>query len=174
MLTLKVRGYKEAKALLEQLPQNMQKRMLLSALRKSTKGMLSSARQKTPVKSGELRRQLKIVRFRDSSAPKSEVSIAVKPVFSRTRKKGTANQYYGLFVHEGTKDPRASRKGRVLVFRGQDGKMVFARSVKGLDARPFLEDAYNEKVSEVERSFGDNLASAVESFVNKNFNPIEE
>ena len=41
MLTIKVNGYKEAKAILDELPNNMQKKMLLAALRLSAKPALS-------------------------------------------------------------------------------------------------------------------------------------
>ena len=49
MLKIEVKGYQEAKALLDQLPNNMQKRMLLAALRSSAKPMLQSAKGKVPV-----------------------------------------------------------------------------------------------------------------------------
>lgn len=175
MLMIKVEGYAEAKAIIDQLPNNMQKRMLLAALRLSSKRMLSSAKSKVPVRSGELRRQLKVVRFRDKTAPRSEVDVAVKPVFSRTRKKGAVNQYYGKFIHEGTVNPRTSRrKGSLLVFRGRDGKMVFARAVKGIKPTPFLEEAYRENAESVVASFGENLAVAVEKYIDKNFKPINK
>ena len=44
MLKIEVKGYREAKALLDQLPNNMQKRMLLAALRSSAKPMLQGAK----------------------------------------------------------------------------------------------------------------------------------
>ena len=69
MLKIEVNGYQEAKALLDQLPNNMQKRMLLAALRSSAKPMLQGAKSKVPVRSGRLKRQLRIVRFRARSAP---------------------------------------------------------------------------------------------------------
>lgn len=170
MLKIKVEGYAEAKAILDQLPNNMQKRMLLAALRTSARPMLSSARTKVPVKSGRLKKQLKIIRFRDRSAPKSEVDIALKHVFSKYKNKGTINEYYGKFIHEGTHDPRTPRKeGRILMFKGKDGDTVFARSVKGLPAKPYLEEAYKGNSERVIQSFGDELAKAVEKFVNKNF-----
>lgn len=174
MLTIRVDGYTEAKAILDELPNSMQKKMLLSALKASSQSMVRSARAKVPVRSGSLRKSLRAVRFRDRNAGKGEVSVAVKPVFSRTRKKGKINQYYGKFIHEGTGDPRVSRhKGKVLVFRNRSGETVFARSVKGLKPTPFLEDAYRENSERVIAEFGNNLAGAVEKFVNKNFKPIE-
>lgn len=121
MLTLKVDGYVEAKRIMDQLPNNMQKRMLLTALRTSAQPMLRTAKGRVPVRTGRLRRQLRIVRFRDRNAPRSEVDVAVKPVFERTKRKGSVNQYYGKFIHEGTKDPRTSRKGRLLVFENERG-----------------------------------------------------
>ena len=172
MLKIEVKGYREAKAILDQLPNNMQKRMLLAALRSSAKPMLLSAKGKVPVRSGRLKRQLRIVRFRDRKAPKSEVSVAVKPVFEKTKKKGTINQYYSKFIHEGTTDPRVSRKGKTLVFQNEAGEKIFVKSVKGIRPNPYLEQAYTENSDHVEASFGIELAAAVEKYVNKNFKSV--
>lgn len=174
MLTIKVNGYKEAKAILDELPNNMQKKMLLAALRFSTKPALDAAKQNVPVRSGALKKQLKIVRFRDRTAPKSEVDVAVKSVFSRSKKKKAINEYYGKFIHEGTKDPRTPRKkGRIMVFIGKEGEKVYASSVKGIKPTPYLEKAYSQTSERIVAEFGDNLGKAVEKFVNKNFKKIE-
>lgn len=173
MLKLKVQGYEQAKKILDELPNNMQKRMLLAALRGSAKPMLQSARSKVPVRSGELKKMLRVVRFKDRNASKSEVSVAVKPVFDRTKKKGAINQYYGKFIHEGTADPRKGKKGKFLVFENQQGEKVFVKSVKGIKSKPFLEQAYTENSERTVATFGDELAKAVENFVSKNFKPIK-
>lgn len=172
MLTLKVEGYAEAKRILDELPNTMQKRMLVAALRGSAKPMLRSAKGKVPVRSGKLKKQLRIVRFKGRNASKSEVAIAVKPVFERTKKKGAVNEYYGKFIHEGTADPRTSKKGKLLVFNDAQGKKVFVRSVKGIRPTPYLEQAYTENSERTVALFGDELARAVEKFVAKNFKPI--
>ena len=172
MLTLKVEGYAEAKRIIDELPNSMQKRMLLAALRSSAKPMLQSAKEKVPVRSGKLKRQLRIVRYRDRNASKSEVAIAVKPVFERTKKKGAINEYYGKFIHEGTADVRKSKSGKLLVFENESGEKVYARSVKGIKPTPYLEQAYTENSERVVAAFGDDLAVAVEKFINKNFKPV--
>lgn len=174
MLTLKVEGYAEAKRILDELPNAVQKRMLAAALRGSSKPMLQSARSKVPVRTGKLKKQLRIVRFKDRNALKSEVDVAVKPVFERTKKKGAINEYYGKFIHEGTADPRISKKGKMLVFEDAQGKKVFTRSVKGIKSTPFLEQAYTENSERTVVLFGDELAKAVEKFVAKNFKPINK
>lgn len=172
MLTLKVEGYAEAKRIIDELPNSMQKRMLLAALRSSAKPMLQSAKEKVPVRSGKLKRQLRIVRYRDRNASKSEVAIAVKPVFERTKKKGAINEYYGKFIHEGTVDVRKSKSGKLLVFENESGEKVYARSIKGIKPTPYLEQAYTENSERVVAAFGDDLAAAVEKFINKNFKPV--
>lgn len=172
MLTLKVDGYVEAKRIMDQLPNNMQKRMLFTALRTSAQPMLRTAKGRVPVRTGRLRRQLRIVRFRDRNAPRPEVDVAVKPVFERTKRKGSVNQYYGKFIHEGTKDPRTSRKGRLLVFENERGEKIFTRSVRGLRAVPFLEIAYSQESERTVALFGDALAAAVEKFVVRNFKAV--
>lgn len=174
MLTIKVNGYRQAKEILDGLPNGMQKSILLAALRQSARPMLTSARGKVPVRSGKLNRQLRIVRFQDRSAPKSEVAVAVKPVFDRSKKSGAVNQYYGKFIHEGTKDPRLSRKGKLLVFENKQGEKVFVRSVKGIRATPFLEMAYGETNERTVAIFGDELAAAVGRYIQKHFKPVKE
>ncbi|MGI6313430.1 MAG: HK97-gp10 family putative phage morphogenesis protein [Candidatus Cryptobacteroides sp.] len=174
MLTLKVNGYQEAKDILDDMPRTMQKSMLRSALKSSAKPFVQGARNRVPVRSGELKRQIKVVSFRDKSAPKTEVDVAVKPVFSKTKKK-KANQYYGKFIHEGTVDPRYPRKkGGVLVFTTASGDKVFARHVKGIKPRPFIEESYTENQEKVVSGFGDALATSVEKYVNKHFKKVDK
>lgn len=173
MLTVKVDGYREAKEILDDMPRTMQKTMLRSALKSSAKPFVQGARSRVPVRSGELKKQIKVVSYRDKSAPKTEVDVAVKPVFSKTKKK-KANQYYGKFIHEGTVDPRYPRKkGGVLVFTAENGDKVFARHVKGLKPRPFIEESYMENQEKVVSGFGDELAASVEKYVNKHFKKVE-
>lgn len=173
MLIIKINGYRQAKEILDGLPNGMQKSILLAAFRQSARPMLTSARGKVPVRSGKLKRQLRIVRFRDRNAPKSEVAVAVKPVFDRSKKSGAENQYYGKFIHEGTKDPRLSRKGKLLVFENKQGEKVFVRSVKGIRATPFLEKAYDETNERTVAIFGDELAAAVGRYIQKHFKPVK-
>lgn len=173
MLKIKVEGYKQAKDILDSLPNNMQKSILIAALRQSVKPMLTSARNKVPVKSGKLKKQLRIVRHKDRNASKTEVAVAVKPVFDKSKKSGAVNQYYGKFIHEGTAERRMSRKGTMLVFENEQGEKVFLKSVKGIKATPFLEMAYSETGERTITLFGDELAAAVERYVQRNFKPVK-
>lgn len=174
MLTIKVEGYVAAKRIMDELPNTMQKRMLLAALRASVKPMLQSARSKVPVRTGKLKKHLRTVRYKDRNASKSEVAIAVKPVFERMKKKVAVNEYYGKFIHERTADPRTSKKGKLLVFDDAQGKKVFVRSVRGIRPTPYLEQAYTENSERTVAIFGDELAVAVEKFMNKNFAPVSK
>ena len=68
MLKIQIEGYKEAKAILDELPNNMQKRMLLSALKLSARPAVNAARKRVPVRSGALHKQIRVIRYRDWSA----------------------------------------------------------------------------------------------------------
>lgn len=172
MLTVKVEGYAAAVDIIGQLPKQLQKRILKTVLRKSTKPMLDAAKRNVPVKSGELRSKLKTVAFKRVDSP-TEVAVAVKHHFAKNKIKGTINEFYGKFVHEGTADVRTPRKkGRVMAFKGKDGKMIFVKSVKGIKGTPYLEKAYDEQSAMVEQKFGDNLADAVEKFAAKNLKKL--
>lgn len=172
MLKVKVEGYAHAKFIMDQLRNDMQKKMLKSSLRGCAKPMLKSAKSKVPVKSGELKEKLKIISYRDKNAPKSEVAIAVKPVFEKTKKKGSINQFYGKFIHDGTAPIRKSGKGKFLVFENKKGEKVFTKSVKGITPTPYLTAAYNETNDTAIQMFGDELAKAVKKFINRNFKPL--
>ena len=100
MLKIKVEGYQEAKEILDEMPNRMQNQMLRSALKKSSKPFVKGAQSRVPVKSGQLKKRLKVVSYRDRQAPKTEVDVAVKHVFSRSKKKKAVNENYGKFVHE--------------------------------------------------------------------------
>lgn len=169
MVNVKVEGYKEAYAIMEQLSVQMQKTILKTALRKSAKPMLDAAKAKVPVSSGELKKKLKTVGFKKVNS-KTEVAVAIKHVFGKNNKKGTVNEFYGKFVHEGTKD-RKAQKNKMLAFKSKSGELIFRRSVKGLQAKPYIEEAYNQEVSRVEKEFGNELQKSVEAFVSKNFKP---
>lgn len=173
MLTIKTQGYEQAKDILDQLPNEMQKRILISALRSSARPMLQKAKSSVPVRSGELKKQLRIVRHKGKNASPNDVAVAVKPVFSKTKKKNGVNQFYGKFIHEGTQDQRVSRKGKMLVFENKQGEKVFAKSVKGIKATPFLEIAYSENGERTVSIFGDELAKAVDRYVQRNFKPAK-
>lgn len=174
MNNIEVKGYEQAKKIMDQLDNSMQKKILLRTLKTSSRTMLRSAKEYAPKKTGALRKMLKVVRYRDKSAPKTEIDVAIKHVFSKT-KKGKINQYYGRMIHEGTVDPRInkSKKGgkKVMVFMN-GGETIFTYKTKGLKANPYVEKAYNTNVNNTIRDFGDNLAAEVNKFVDKNFKSI--
>ena len=66
------------------------------------------------------------------------------------------------------------KKGKTLVFENASGEKSFVKSVKGIRPTPYLEQAYTENSERVVASFGDELATAVEKVVSKNFKPVEK
>ena len=48
---------------------------------------------------------------------------------------------YAKYVMKGTRTPILPKNGEFLVFRGRNGQLVYARSVRGQDANPFLVNA---------------------------------
>lgn len=167
-LDIKIEGYQQAIEVLKQFPQDLNKKMLGKALRQTAKPFLKTARDRAPRHSGTLAKMLRVVGLRRNRLRPSEVSVAVKPVWSVGKKSGKINQYYGLFVHEGTalRKPRG-KKTKVLRFYSHDGELVFTRTARGMKARPFIEEAYNQNESAVEANFGTALANQIEKFINK-------
>ena len=100
------------------------------------------------------------------------IPMAVGPVFSVT-KNGKVNAFYARFVHDGTKDRRPrNKKLRALKFPGREGGVVYAARTRGMKARPFLRDAFDQSADASVNDFGADLTSAIERFVNRNFRKI--
>lgn len=78
--------------------------------------------------------------------------------------------HYAPYVHEGTGIYGPLRReirpvtASVLSWVGRDGRRVFARFVRGMRPRPFLRDAFNQSVADIQRfaeRAGANIARAV-------------
>lgn len=170
MLNIKLEGYVEAKRVIDQLPNKMQKTVILSALRSAATPMLRSARSKVPKRTGNLAKKLKVVRVR-RPARKSETAIHIKHAFQRTKTGEVTNEFYGHMIHEGTKERRPKKK-KVLAFKAPDGKMVFTCRAAPIKKNPYLEYAYRETKQMVITRFGGELVKATEKFMNRKFKQL--
>lgn len=170
-LDIDFKGYQQAVLILRQLPDSMQQKMLLQTLKTSTRPMLSAAKQHAPHNKGLLKKMLRIVKYRRIDTP-TEVAVAIKHVFGKS-KTGKINEFYGKFVHEGTKERTARKRGGVLVFTNAKGEKVFTRKVVAMQANPYLERAYNDKVDSTIQSFGNELDKNIGRFLSRNFKPVQ-
>lgn len=163
-ITVKVEGLKEVTKLFDTLPNKLQKSIISPALRVSSKPMLAVAKARVPVDTGRLRDQLKIVRLRKFIGP-HEIAVGIKPVFEKT-KNGEINQYYGRFIHDGTKERKPKNK-KVLAFKNSAGELIFTRSAKAIPANPYLVEAYNAEANNTFNAFEKNLFKSVDKFMKK-------
>lgn len=175
MQGIEILGYKEAIAVLDQLTDQMRKVIVRRTLRKSARQMLSMAKNAAPKRKGTLSKSIRFISLRRDRVP-TVIPMGIAPVFDVT-KNGKLNAFYARFVHEGTRDrrPRAvTRKkskggSRVLVFTSARGEKVFARSARGIAPNPFLQRAFDAATDTTVDSFGRELASEIERFIDKNF-----
>lgn len=171
MLKFELKNYTETVKFIEQFPPTMQKTMIAGALRLSMTPMLRLAKALVPSRSRKLEKSLRIVRMKKGIS-KTETSMAIKPVFEKFDS-GKINGFYGIMVHEGTKDPRVSRnkdkKGRpkVMAFKDEDGDTVFTRSMKGIKPYPYLRRAYDSDADRTVKDFGYNLTRSINQFVDR-------
>jgi HK97 gp10 family phage protein len=99
-----------------------------------TAAVAAAAQRLAPVRTGTLRNSITATVIRNFE-PKGVVE---------------ATAPYALFVHNGTGiygprgRPIVPVRARVLAFPGRDGRMVFARSVRGQRPQPFLTNALHE------------------------------
>lgn len=161
-----IKGVAEAIQVLNQFPGAVQKKMIRPALKAAARPIVTAAKNNAPSRTGALKNQIEAFFVR--SKGNSEISIAVAPRFSKYRN-GKSNYYYGVFIHEGTKE-RKPKNAKVLV--SQYGT-VYGRHTKGLTANPFLRKAWQSAGDGVETNFINELVSRINDFCVKNLKKIE-
>ena len=150
---IKIEGYSEAIRIFDQLTDQMQRTLVRQALRKSAQPMVATARARAPKRTGQLSRSIGVVSLRKDRVP-TVVPMAVGPVFSVT-KNGKVNAFYARFVHDGTKDRRPpQQEAAALKFPGREGGVVYAAKTRGMKARPFLHDAFDQSADASDNDSG--------------------
>lgn len=140
MAEVHVRGLSDLQKMLDTLPGKIERNIMRSALRAGAKVIQSRAIRNVPVRSGELRRSLKI----STRARRGQVTASV----------GT-KLFYARFVEFGTRAHVIAAKAKGwLSFGG-----VFAKSVDhpGNRPRPFLRPAMDASASAVLVAVGEQV-----------------
>jgi len=115
--------------------------LVKAALVNSSSEMQSQMRQRAAHRTGTLQRS--VLAEIDPDGMSATVSVAEK---------------YGIFIEQGTGifgplgTPIVPKRARVLAWKGSGG-MVFARSVKGIKAKPFFVPGYEASISYIDNQF---------------------
>lgn len=123
------------------LDQAVQSSKLEAATKAGALIVLNAAKAKVRYQSGTLRRSIHM-----------EVDVST-PTRCRVLV-GTDLVYAAIHEFGGTISP----KGRFLVFKGADGKMVFLTRPVTISAQPYMRPAIDENKDEVKREIGEALA----------------
>lgn len=125
----KLEGAQELLARLKVLPSKMPKKIFKKALRAGAKIVLAEAKKNAPVKTGALRKSLKV---RAGRAGKNRVSMLV----STRRGDFKGNEFYGAFQEFGWK--AGKRKGK-------HGRAFAGDKRKKIEGKHYIERAYDSK-----------------------------
>lgn len=123
-----IKGGKELDEFLKSLPAKVEKNIMRSALRAGVNVLKDAAKQNVPVKSGDLRRSIKV-----STGSRGGIVTA----------KVQTNMWYAHFVEFGTAAHTIKAKGKgMLAFGG-----IFARAINhpGAKAKPFMRPALDSR-----------------------------
>lgn len=141
------------------LPVQMEKKILRGTLRQSMRPILLAAKREAPVRSGALRKSLKLTSARTR---RGRVAMAVKPVFDYYTS-GKINSFYGLIIHQGRKAQENPKPHRYV----RNGKVYYTGRIGAIKANPYLTRAWQEVSGNYERSFNDNLKIRLEAEIRK-------
>lgn len=128
-VNLEVKGLQDLKKLMQNYPDAINNKILKSAQRKALKPLVKAAKAKTTSKF--IADNIRIRAVRGETA--TEAGFIYK---KSTNKNKAKTPWYARFVEFGT-TTRRPKKGKYLVFQGDDGNMVFAEQVRGIPAKPF-------------------------------------
>ena len=171
---MKVHGLRELeKIMVEDLPNTVARRVLLSTLRVSAKPMKEAAKNKVVKQSGALAKSIGIKTIRNRGFNKEFASVALAPMSGNLGAWAMYKDYYGggagstaSKIQSGAIRSGDAKKGRIrhghLVefgFKHTSGKQVAAR--------PFLRPAFDQEAGGFVNSFRAHLALHVKNAVKK-------
>lgn len=150
MNEISVTGFQELKALLEQLPARVARNAVARAVYAGAVIVRNDARTRVTVKSGKLKRSIRIKRKR-ARRGSFEVIYSVYP-----------KEFYGHFVELGTKAHDIKPKNKGIVALGKDGRLGKLVKHKGSKAKPFLRPAFEENVPRIIEAMRVKLKEGIE------------
>jgi len=95
MADIEIKGIDELLKNLRKLPERVQNRVVVGAIRASAKPLISEARARVPVNTGNLKKSIGVTKRRSKN--KNIIHFSVSP-----RKGGKYNGFYGHFLEFGT------------------------------------------------------------------------
>lgn len=103
-MSVEVTGFEQLQKALEQFPKNVQVNICVGANRAAASAIAKSAKQKAPVRTGALKRSIKVIKRKtaDKSVVKHVVSAGGKIKWSAKGEKHQAHPYYAFMVEFGT------------------------------------------------------------------------
>lgn len=163
MIDLKMKGGKELHALLQQLPVEVETKILRQALARGANVVRDEARRLVPAKTGRLRKSIKTSRDTKNGQ-----------IIAKVRLRGP-DSYLGVFMEYGVASHLIARtgagEGKVAVRKAKDGEgkvkggvmKIGGEFVSGIiehpghSAHPFMRPALDTKAADVVNTIGDYL-----------------
>lgn len=161
MIEFKLTGGKEVSALLQQLPVQMEKKIMRNALAAGARIIRDEARARAPGKSGKMRRAINV-----------QTNVINGTVIAKIRMKGK-HTYIGIFMEYGVK-PHMISVGKVKRRKGEAtasarlamkiGDDFVGRSVlhPGVTAKAFLRPAMDARANDAVAAIGEYIGRWVQ------------
>ncbi len=147
-----ISGLREVSLALDGLPEKLQRKALANALRAGGRVVRDAARARVPVKSGALKRSIRVTLVRRGPA------LIARVVAGRTKKKG--DPFYAWMVEGGTRPHDIRPKGKKSLFLAG----LFKEEVRhpGSKPKPYLGPALEAGAQAALDAVRDTLAAEIE------------
>lgn len=87
--------------------------------------------------------------------------------------KGKSKGFYGWFFEVGTVSPRKARSAQKLMFKGEDGEMIFIDQAKGIAPRPFWRPAIDSKKDDAVKVLTTEIKKSMVRFINRRYKKLD-
>lgn len=157
----KIVGLDNLRDMLRSFDNVFQRKVIEDIFRAAAKPLIQKARQKAPDDEGDLVKSLGTFTSRSQDR-----GIAIKgAIWAGPRTRGGFKGFHAHLIEFGTKERKP--KGEAFAIFEYKGSIVYgAKRAKALSPKPFMQPAYNEAKSEMERIIKEDSAKILQ----KNFN----
>jgi HK97 gp10 family phage protein len=150
---IRVSGFKELESNLKALPLRLARNVVARATYAGAVVVRDAARKNAPVKTGKLKKSIRIKKRR-SRRGSTEIVYAVSP-----------QVFYGHMVEKGT--PPHVIKAKFKKAMGKDGKFGLIVKHKGAKAKPFLRPAFDDNIPRIIDAMQAKLVQGIEREANR-------
>jgi len=143
-----LKGLDDAKRAIEELIQDMRRKVVRAALRDAARPMVKQAKVNAPVKTGLVRRRISVFTSRIKRGQRGEIGVYIRPKATKSNRGKKGDPFYYKFQEMGFHATGSAKRKAAPNARFISGKMFLGRAFEShsRDSAEIFSDAIKRRI----------------------------